>query len=100
MELGCSLLKLLAESLGLNSNHILDMDCAEGLAMLCHYYPACPEPEVTIGASKHSDNTFLTVLLQDNLGGLQVFHQGHWVDVPPRPGALVVNIGDFVQVSL
>ncbi|XP_010443716.1 PREDICTED: 1-aminocyclopropane-1-carboxylate oxidase homolog 12 isoform X2 [Camelina sativa] len=51
-----------------------------------------------LGISKHSDNSFLTVLLQDNIGGLQILHQDSWVDVSPHPGALVINIGDFLQL--
>ena len=99
MNLGYSLLELLSEALGLDSNYLKDMDCAKGLALVCQYYPACPQPELTIGVSKHADNDFLTVLLQDHIGGLQVFHQNQWVDVPPIPGALVVNIGDLLQVK-
>ncbi|KAF2292751.1 hypothetical protein GH714_027859 [Hevea brasiliensis] len=98
MKLGNLLLELFSEALGLNPNHLKDMDCSEGLVILANYYPPCPQPEITLGLNKHADGDFCTVLLQDHIGGLQVLHQNQWIDVPPRPGALVVNIGDLLQL--
>ncbi|KAK0607390.1 hypothetical protein LWI29_014213 [Acer saccharum] len=100
MELGYLLVELLSVALGLNSNHLKDMGCAEGMMLLSHYYPACPQPELTMGSTMHADNDFFSVLLQDHIGGLQVLHQNHWIDVPSIPGALVINIGNLLQASI
>ncbi|KAK2352604.1 1-aminocyclopropane-1-carboxylate oxidase protein [Trifolium repens] len=98
MKLGNVLFELLSEALGLNPNYLNELRCNEGHAIVCNYYPSCPEPELTLGLTKHSDNDFITVLLQDHIGGLQVLHENTWVDVSPVPGALVINIGDLLQL--
>ncbi len=47
----------------------------------------------------HTDPGVLTLLLQDDTGGLQVATRaGDWIDVPPRSGTIVVNLGDVMQV--
>ncbi|KAF5816600.1 putative deacetoxyvindoline 4-hydroxylase [Helianthus annuus] len=98
MKLGVCLFELMSEALGLECNHLLDMGCADGLAVQGHYYPCCPQPELTIGSPCHTDNDFITILLQDHIGGLKVLYQNQWTNVPPTPGALIVNVGDFLQL--
>ncbi|XP_030533891.1 1-aminocyclopropane-1-carboxylate oxidase homolog 6-like isoform X1 [Rhodamnia argentea] len=98
-ELGDLLLELLSEALGLKPRHLIEMECGKKHDLVCHYHPPCPEPDRTWGSTQHRDPFFLTVLLQDQVGGLQVLHQDHWVDVKPVPGSFVVNIGDFLQID-
>lgn len=56
-----------------------------------------PLGEVALG--HHTDPGVLTLLLQDDTGGLQTLsREDGWIDVPPEPGTIVVNLGDVVQV--
>ncbi|XP_078167061.1 1-aminocyclopropane-1-carboxylate oxidase homolog 4-like [Carex rostrata] len=90
--------ELLSEALGLAKDHLASINAAQKQSVVCHYYPPCPEPDLAVGSAKHTDPCFLTILLQDSVGGLQVCNRGQWVDVLPVRGALVVNIGDLLQL--
>lgn len=72
-----------------------------------HYPPSWGEEEVEgegedgdeerMGLGAHKDFSWVTLVLQDEVGGLEVLNsEGKWIDVPPREGTLVVNVG---QVS-
>ncbi|KAG9129703.1 hypothetical protein Leryth_024768 [Lithospermum erythrorhizon] len=97
-NVGLTIFELLSEALGLKPNHLKDMGTAEGLFMLGHYYPPCPEPDMTLGFTSHSDSGFITILLQDEIGGLQVQYENEWIDVPHIPEAFVVNVADMLQL--
>ncbi|WVZ96055.1 hypothetical protein U9M48_041738 [Paspalum notatum var. saurae] len=74
-----------------------------GVCVRVNYYPRCPQPDLTLGLSSHSDPGGMTVLLADDrVRGLQVRRHGAggggWVTVDPVPDAFIVNVGDQIQV--
>jgi isopenicillin N synthase-like dioxygenase len=97
-----SLMKVLSISLGLDVDYLQNAFGGEDGAGEClrvNYYPKCPQPDLALGLSAHSDPGGLTVLLADHrVGGLQVRKGDAWVTVQPQPGAFVINIGDQIQV--
>ena len=64
------------------------------------YYPgqAASSDKPAFGVGPHTDFGLLTVLCQDHVGGLQVENlSGDWIEAPPIPGTLVVNVGDLLE---
>ncbi|KAL6278145.1 hypothetical protein ACE6H2_021746 [Prunus campanulata] len=96
------LMKLLSQNLGLEEDQLLNAFGGEeniGACLRVNFYPRCPQPDLTLGLSEHSDPGGLTLLLPDeNVAGLQVRKGQNWVTVKPVPNAFIVNIGDQMQV--
>uniref|UniRef100_A0A2C9UZ47 Fe2OG dioxygenase domain-containing protein n=1 Tax=Manihot esculenta TaxID=3983 RepID=A0A2C9UZ47_MANES len=68
--------------------------------MRLNNYPPCQQPHLTLGTGPHCDPTSLTILHQDEVGGLQVLVDEKWHFVRPDSQAFVVNIGDtFMALS-
>ncbi|KAL6616499.1 hypothetical protein ACP70R_038769 [Stipagrostis hirtigluma subsp. patula] len=99
-ELSLTIMELLEQSLGVERGYYREFFEDSRSIMRCNYYPPCPEPERTLGTGPHCDPTALTILLQDDVGGLEVLVDGDWRPVRPVPGAMVINIGDtFMALS-
>ncbi|XP_039119805.1 gibberellin 2-beta-dioxygenase 8 isoform X1 [Dioscorea cayenensis subsp. rotundata] len=88
---------VLAEELG-GDGAYFERNCnRETCYLRLNRYPLCPVPGGLFGLVPHTDSDFLTILCQDEVGGLQLMKDGRWITVKPNPSALVVNIGDLFQ---
>ncbi|KAL2653661.1 hypothetical protein R1flu_021789 [Riccia fluitans] len=96
--LAVRLLKLISESLGLETNFLVEACGDPKVVVAINHYPPCPDPSLTMGIKAHSDPNTITMLMQDEVGGLQVFKDDGWIDVRPLPNAFVVNVGDQLQI--
>ena len=97
-ELCLRLLEAISESLGLEKDYINKALGKHSQYLLVNYYPKCPEPELTYGLPAHADGSVITILLQDEMAGLQVLKDGKWIPVKTIPNTFTVNIGDAMQV--
>lgn len=93
-RLALDITEVLAATLGLGRGALRGFFADSDSVMRLNHYPPCRQPHLTLGTGPHHDPTSLTVLHQDDVGGLQVFTDGAWRAVHPRADAFVVNIGD------
>ncbi|KAK9143771.1 hypothetical protein Syun_013171 [Stephania yunnanensis] len=93
------LLGMMAKNLGIDEEKFINMFSDGTQTMRMNYYPPCLEPSKVLGISPHSDATGLTILLQVNeVNGLQIRHDGRWIPVQMLPKALLINIGDVLEI--
>jgi isopenicillin N synthase-like dioxygenase len=87
-----------ALSLGLEADYFASRYTADPTVLfrIFHYPPAPPDSD-DWGVGEHTDYGLLTLLLQDDNGGLQVRTPDGWLDAPPIPGTFVCNIGDMLD---
>lgn len=100
-QLGHRLLTAISTNLGMAPGYMSSLFGANHSSFLrLNYYPLSPGAgsRGSLGVGQHTDAGALTLLVQDGQPGLEVFHGGGWHVVEPLKDAVVINIGDIVQV--
>lgn len=102
-EVGMELLRAIAVSLKLPEDYFDEpfQESPAWMGKLVHYVGGAVEAAGDQGVGSHADYGFVTLLLQDDVGGLEVLPPGatEWAPVEPIPGALVVNLGEMLEVA-
>ncbi|MBA0657634.1 hypothetical protein Goklo_009911, partial [Gossypium klotzschianum] len=94
------LFKAMAKSLALEENSFSDQFGDNPVMHVrFNFYPPCTRPDKVLGLKRHSDRSWITVLLQDEqVEGLQFVKDEKWITVPVIPHVLVVKLGDQMQI--
>ncbi len=92
------LLELMAEGLG-QPTDFFTRHYEHSIAQLrLLRYPQQDDPSVELLARPHFDSGIITLLYQDDTGGLEVMNKaGNWIEAPPVEGAYIINIGNTLQ---
>ncbi|KAJ6385809.1 hypothetical protein OIU77_028892 [Salix suchowensis] len=99
-KLAFKLLELISLSLGLPADRLNGYFKDQISFARFNHYPPCPAPHLALGVGRHKDGGALTILSQDDVGGLQIGRRsdGEWIPVKPIPDAFIINIGNCMQV--
>jgi len=96
--LGHRLMGGVSLSLGLAENYFHDTYTRDPLVLFRIFnYPPTLSTDPAWGVGEHTDYGLLTILKQDDLGGLEVRSRGGWVAAPPIPNTFVCNLGDMLD---
>jgi isopenicillin N synthase-like dioxygenase len=98
-QAGLKILKAIARFLDIDEDYFIDtVRDGNSVMRLLHYPPIEGEPGSHVRAGAHEDINTITLLLGAEEAGLELqTKDGRWIPVSPKPGELVVNIGDMLQ---
>jgi isopenicillin N synthase-like dioxygenase len=96
-RLGHRLMAGLALGLGLEETYFAERCTGDPLTLFRVFNYPPPRDPALWGVGEHTDYGLLTILLQDDSGGLEVRSRSKWVAAPPVPGSFVCNIGDMLD---
>jgi isopenicillin N synthase-like dioxygenase len=101
-KLAFKLLELIALSLGVEAKRFEEFFKDQTSFIRFNHYPPCPSPHLALGVGRHKDAGALTILAQDDVGGLEVKRKTdqEWVPVKPTQDAYIINVCDIIQVLL
>ncbi|HXC59268.1 MAG TPA: 2OG-Fe(II) oxygenase family protein [Steroidobacteraceae bacterium] len=94
------LLALMAQALDLPQQFFTPLHRGENVTLRYLHYPAgvAQRDQRQLGAGEHTDYGSITLLFQDEVGGLEVCgRDGRWIAAPPIPGCAVINTGDLME---
>ncbi|GER57792.1 2-oxoglutarate (2OG) and Fe(II)-dependent oxygenase superfamily protein [Striga asiatica] len=91
------ILDFISEGLGLNSGYF-DGELSEIQLLSVNHHIPCPNPSLTLGMPEHTDPNLITILHQCHVPGLQVFHNGQWMNIEPTINGLIVIPGLQLKV--
>jgi isopenicillin N synthase-like dioxygenase len=96
---GLEILRAIARYLKIDEDYFVDtVRDGNSVLRLLHYPPIEGEPGSHVRAGAHEDINTITLLLGAQEAGLELLTKdGRWIPVSPKPGELVVNIGDMLQ---
>ena len=96
---GLKILAAIARFLKIDEDYFIDtVRDGNSVMRLLHYPPIEGEPGSNVRAGAHEDINTITLLLGAEEAGLELLTKdGRWIPVAPKPGELVVNIGDMLQ---
>jgi isopenicillin N synthase-like dioxygenase len=95
----CRVLEIMAAGLSLPADFFIERHQGENVTLRFLHYPGNQAPrERALGAGAHTDYGSITLLFQDDVGGLEVRGlDGQWRSAPPLPGCALVNTGDLME---
>jgi len=97
-ELSDQIHKIILANLGVSNYYASHFEHCKFWLRMNEYQVSCDEASGSITFPAHTDGSSITILHEDDVGGLQVLSKaGNWVEVKPTPNSFIIFIGDTLQ---